>query len=212
MGFYSPQTLVHDARRHAARQARAEGADVIITGRDQQKLAAAAAEVGALDAAAFDVADADELEHFFSRLPEHVNHLLLTAGGPYHAPLAEMDFEQAGRTLNGLLTRLRIARDAQTRIRTDGSLLLIGGPGARRPGVGLTLPGMVTAALQALTANLAVELAPVRVNLIAAGFVDTHCLHHCSATSSRPGANSCTQPCRSGGWSGRTTSRRWPCT
>lgn len=156
-----------------ARQARAEGADVIITGRDPQKLATAAAEIGARATVAFDVNDAAELERFFAGLPEHVDHILLAAGGPYYAPLAEMDFEQAARTLNGLLTRLRVARDAQTRIRPGGSLLLIGGTGARRPGIGLSLPGMVTAALPALTANLAVELAPVRVNLIAPGFVDT---------------------------------------
>ena len=49
----------------------------------------------------------------------------------------------------------------------------MGGTGARRPGVGLGIASTVTAALPALTANLALELAPVRVNLIAAGFVDT---------------------------------------
>jgi NAD(P)-dependent dehydrogenase (short-subunit alcohol dehydrogenase family) len=49
----------------------------------------------------------------------------------------------------------------------------MGGTGARRPGIGLGIASAVTAALPTLTANLALELAPVRVNLIAAGFVDT---------------------------------------
>jgi NAD(P)-dependent dehydrogenase (short-subunit alcohol dehydrogenase family) len=49
----------------------------------------------------------------------------------------------------------------------------MGGTGARRPRIGLGIASAVTAALPALTANLALELAPVRVNLIAAGFVDT---------------------------------------
>jgi NAD(P)-dependent dehydrogenase (short-subunit alcohol dehydrogenase family) len=49
----------------------------------------------------------------------------------------------------------------------------MGGTGGRRPGIGLGIASTVTAALPALTANLALELAPVRVNLIAAGFVDT---------------------------------------
>src|SRR4029450_398775 len=53
------------------------------------------------------------------------------------------------------------------------SLLFMGGTGARRPGLGLILPGALTAAMPALIANLALETAPVRVNLIAAGFVDT---------------------------------------
>jgi NAD(P)-dependent dehydrogenase (short-subunit alcohol dehydrogenase family) len=49
----------------------------------------------------------------------------------------------------------------------------MGGTGSRRPAVGLGAASTVTAALPALTANLALELAPARVNLIAAGFVDT---------------------------------------
>ena len=49
----------------------------------------------------------------------------------------------------------------------------MGGTGGRRPAVGGGITSTVTAALPALTANLALELAPIRVNLIAAGFVDT---------------------------------------
>jgi NAD(P)-dependent dehydrogenase (short-subunit alcohol dehydrogenase family) len=47
------------------------------------------------------------------------------------------------------------------------------GNGARRPGIGLEIAAVLAAGLPGLTANLALELAPVRVNLIAAGFVDT---------------------------------------
>jgi NAD(P)-dependent dehydrogenase (short-subunit alcohol dehydrogenase family) len=49
----------------------------------------------------------------------------------------------------------------------------MGGTGGRRPGIGMGVVPTVTAALPALTASLALELAPVRVNFIAAGFVDT---------------------------------------
>jgi len=49
----------------------------------------------------------------------------------------------------------------------------MGGTGARRPGPGLAISSTLTAAQSALIANIALELAPVRVNLIAAGFVDT---------------------------------------
>jgi len=54
-----------------------------------------------------------------------------------------------------------------------GTLLLVGGTGGRRVRPGLGIISAVTAALPAFTAALALELAPVRVNLIAAGFVDT---------------------------------------
>jgi NAD(P)-dependent dehydrogenase (short-subunit alcohol dehydrogenase family) len=49
----------------------------------------------------------------------------------------------------------------------------MGGTGGRRTGPGLSLIGALTAAMPALTRNLALEVAPLRVNLIAAGFVDT---------------------------------------
>src|SRR5438552_1097144 len=52
-------------------------------------------------------------------------------------------------------------------------VIAIGGTGGRSRGPGLSLIAAGTAALPALVANLAVEVAPIRVNLIAAGFVDT---------------------------------------
>ena len=85
-----------------------------------------------------------------------------------------MDFEQARRALEEhLLLAIQVARHAANKVRPGGTLLFMGGTGARRPGIGLAIASTVTAALPALTANLALELAPVRVNLIAAGFVDT---------------------------------------
>jgi len=85
-----------------------------------------------------------------------------------------MDFEQARRALDThLLLMLQVARNAVHKVRPGGTLLFMGGTGGRRQRIGLGLVPAVTAALPALTASLALELAPVRVNLIAAGFVDT---------------------------------------
>jgi NAD(P)-dependent dehydrogenase (short-subunit alcohol dehydrogenase family) len=67
---------------------------------------------------------------------------------------------------------LRVARLSR-RLRPGGTLLLMGGTGGRRTAVGLATVSVLTAALPALTKVLALELAPVRVNLIAPGFVDT---------------------------------------
>ena len=66
-----------------------------------------------------------------------------------------------------------MARHAAGRVRPGGTLLFMGGTGGRHPGLGLSLISAGTAALPALVASLALEVAPVRVNLIAAGFVDT---------------------------------------
>ena len=59
------------------------------------------------------------------------------------------------------------------KVRPGGTLLFLSSTGGRRPAPGRPLISALTAALPALTRNLALELAPVRVNLIAAGFVDT---------------------------------------
>jgi NAD(P)-dependent dehydrogenase (short-subunit alcohol dehydrogenase family) len=157
-----------------ARQARAEGADVILVGRDPDRLKRAAADVDALSTAAFDATDPERLEQFFAGLPAPIDHVLVTAGGNYYAWLSELDFAEVRRQVDDhLFLALHLARAAVGRVRPPGTLLFMGGTGARRPGLGLALPGALTAALPALVANLALELAPVRVNLIAAGFVDT---------------------------------------
>jgi len=158
----------------AARQARAEGAQLILTGRNPERLDRAAGEIGAISTAAFDATDPVRLERFFAGLPTQIDHVMVTAGAQYYSPIATMDFTEARRALDEhLLLTLRVAREARARVRSAGSLLFITGTGARRAGVGLTIAAIAAAALPAITANLALELAPIRVNLIAAGFVDT---------------------------------------
>jgi NAD(P)-dependent dehydrogenase (short-subunit alcohol dehydrogenase family) len=157
-----------------ARRARAEGAEVILAGRSPDRLEHAARELGALSSAAFDAADADRLAGFFQALPTPIDHVLVTAGRPYYTSLADMDFEQAHREVDEhLWLALHVAREAAGKVRPGGTLLFMSGTAARRPGVGGPIVSALTAGLPALTATLALELAPVRVNLIAAGFVDT---------------------------------------
>jgi NAD(P)-dependent dehydrogenase (short-subunit alcohol dehydrogenase family) len=157
-----------------ARRARAEGADIILTGRNAERLERSAGELGAVSTAAFDATDLDRLERFFDDLPTPLDHVMVSGGGPYYAPLAEMDMQEVRRDIDRhLLLQLRVGQLAIGRVRPGGSLLFIGGTGGRRRGVGLGLIAALTAATPALVENLAVELAPIRVNLVAPGFVDT---------------------------------------
>jgi NAD(P)-dependent dehydrogenase (short-subunit alcohol dehydrogenase family) len=157
-----------------ARLARAEGADVILTGRNPDRLRQAAAELGARRAVAFDATDPDSLARFFGELPGQVDHVMVTGPGPYYAPLAELDRERAHADYDAhVWLPVAVAQHAIGRVRPGGTLLFMGGTGGRSRGRGLSLIAAGTAALPALVANLAVELAPIRVNLIAAGFVDT---------------------------------------
>jgi len=131
-------------------------------------------ELDALSSMAFDATDSDSLERFFRNLPTTIDHVMVTAGRPYYGRLVDMDFAEVREAINGhLMMALQVSRNATDKVRPGGTLLFMGGTGARRPAVGLALASALTAALPALTANLALELTPVRVNLIAAGFVDT---------------------------------------
>jgi NAD(P)-dependent dehydrogenase (short-subunit alcohol dehydrogenase family) len=157
-----------------ARRARAEGADVVLTGRNPERLKQAASQLGVTSTATFDASDSAALEAFFEDLAGPIDHAMVTAGGPYYARLADMDFDEARRALQEHpMLMVGVARYGAAKVRPGGSLLFMGGTGARRPSVGVGISSAMTVALPALTASLALEIAPVRINLIAAGFVDT---------------------------------------
>ncbi|WP_392755436.1 SDR family oxidoreductase [Streptomyces sp. LN590] len=157
-----------------ARQVRARGGQVVLVGRNPEHLQQAALELHPLGTAAFDATDTDRLKQFFQDLPGPVDHVMVTAGGPFYMPLENMDLAAARRAFEERLAMtLAVALYSRDKVRAGGTLLFIGSTGGRRPGIGMAVMSAVTAALPALTANLALELAPIRVNLIAAGFVDT---------------------------------------
>src|SRR5215468_8403276 len=135
---------------------------------------APAGEIGALSTAAFDANDPTSLERFFRDLPTPIDHVMVTGPGPHYWPLREIEFEQARLAISEhMLLALWVARNAAPRVRPGGTLLFMGGTGGRRVGLGLGIVSAVTAAMPALTASLALELAPVRVNLIAASILHT---------------------------------------
>jgi NAD(P)-dependent dehydrogenase (short-subunit alcohol dehydrogenase family) len=157
-----------------ARLARAEGAGVVLTGRDAERLQQAASDVDARSTAAFDANDPAALRQFFDDLPGPIDHVLVTAGGPHYTPLLQMTPDQLRTALGDhAVLALEVARNAVGKMRPGGTLLLMGGTGGRRIRRDLGIISAATAVLPAFTATLALELAPVRVNLIAAGFVDT---------------------------------------
>jgi NAD(P)-dependent dehydrogenase (short-subunit alcohol dehydrogenase family) len=157
-----------------ARLAHTEGAKLVLAARNPERLQQVASDLSATAAVPFDATDFERLAQFFDELPTPIDHVLLTGPGPYYAPLAEFDFEKARRAIEAhLFLPMQVGRLAAKKVRAGGTLLFIGGTGGRHTAKGLALISAMTAAMPALTKNLALELAPVRVNLIAAGFVDT---------------------------------------
>jgi NAD(P)-dependent dehydrogenase (short-subunit alcohol dehydrogenase family) len=156
-----------------ARLARAQGAGIILTARNPDRLHRAGLELGA-SIAAFDATDFGRLGRFFDALPAPIDHLLVTGPSPHSAPLAGFDLDAARRDVDAhLLLPLQVARDAAAKVRPGGTLLFMSGTSGRRAAAGRSFTAALTAALPAMTRALALEVAPVRVNLIAAGFVDT---------------------------------------
>jgi len=157
-----------------ARRARSEGAEVILTGRNPDRLKQAALEVGAQSTAAFDASDPAAVQGFFQNLAGPIDHVLVTAGGPTYGPLLEMDAAQVSEALSGhIVVALEVTRAAVGKMRPGGTLLFMGGTGGRRIAPGVGIMSAATDATPPFVAALAVEIAPVRANLIAAGFVDT---------------------------------------
>lgn len=157
-----------------ARHARAEGAEVVLTGRNREKLDKAAAEVGASDSAAFDATDPKALKSFFDGVPAPIDHIMVTAGHPNYGPLLDMDADEVRDSLSDhLVLALEVARGTLGKINPGGTMLFMGSTGAKRVEKDSGISSAAAAALAPFAAALALELAPVRVNLINAGFVDT---------------------------------------
>jgi NAD(P)-dependent dehydrogenase (short-subunit alcohol dehydrogenase family) len=157
-----------------ARRARAEGADVVLAARNPDRLKQAALEVGAQRTAAFDVTDSDALQRFFQDLPAPIDHVMITAGGPSYGSLLQMNSAQVRDALSDhIVPTLEVAKVAASKMPPGGTLLFMGSTGRRYVGHGLGISSAAFSAQPAFAAALALELAPVRVNLIAAGFVDT---------------------------------------
>src|SRR6266496_1508841 len=106
-----------------ARRARAEGAKLILTGRDPERLKRAASELEALSTADFDATDTASLERFFHDLPA-IDHVMVTAGRPYYGRLVDMDFAQVRDVIGEhLLLALYVARNAASKVRPGGTLI-----------------------------------------------------------------------------------------
>jgi NAD(P)-dependent dehydrogenase (short-subunit alcohol dehydrogenase family) len=117
-----------------ARRAHAQGAKVILTGRNRERLQGAASEVGANSIAAFDAADPAAMAHFFDSVPS-IDHVMVTAGRPYYGRLADMDFTKIRETIGEhLLLAIYVARYAASKVKPGGTLIFMGWH--RRPASG----------------------------------------------------------------------------
>jgi NAD(P)-dependent dehydrogenase (short-subunit alcohol dehydrogenase family) len=153
-----------------AAMAKKEGAEVIIASRHADRLKAVAQELGATPVATDVTSDESVVSLFRSSGP--VDHVVLTAAQLRSGPFKTVSMEDVRATMESKFWGAwRVARAAQ--IRPGGSLTLVTGFLSIRPRPATAIVGAVNGALESLARSLALELAPVRVNAVSPGIIDT---------------------------------------
>jgi len=153
-----------------AELAKAQGAEVIIASRNADKVKAAATKVGATGIVA-DVTSDDSVVNLFKTCGP-VDHVVVSAAQLKSGPFKTVSMEDARSTLEGKLWGAwRVARAAE--IKAGGSLTLVSGFLSIRPRPNSAIVGAANGAIESLTRALALELAPVRVNCVSPGIIDT---------------------------------------
>jgi NAD(P)-dependent dehydrogenase (short-subunit alcohol dehydrogenase family) len=159
-----------------AAAALAEGARVTVAGSAEPRATAAAARLGAGTAAAVcDLSSPASIDRFCTQLPG-IDHLLVTAQSSRAiatiAPITGLDWSDAEAAFAiKLFGMLRAVRAALPKMAKDGSIVLVSGAASRRTIPGHALLGSLNAAVEGAARQLARELAPIRVNVIAPGLV-----------------------------------------
>jgi len=161
-----------------ARRLIGAGDHVIIVGRNAERLARARDDLGApkrLETFAADVTVTSEVEALFAGR-SLLDHIVCTAAdvtGAYEL-LPALDLDAARHAIDSkIVAPILIAKHGAPRLAAHGSLAFVSGIAAYRPMPRGTVVATINAALEGLVRALAIELAPIRVNAVSPGWVDT---------------------------------------
>ena len=156
-------------------RAAGEGARVVVASHDPDRVERAVARIPGGKGHTVDLRSEPAVLALFDELGGPIDHLVYTAGEELLvSPLSELDFQAARRFFElrywGALAAIKAARPHLAR---DASIVLTSGGAAHRPFPGFVIGASICAAMEAVARTLAVELAPIRVNVVTPGFVDT---------------------------------------
>jgi len=160
--------------RAVAEQAADQGARVVIVSSRAGRVQETVSRVAHAEGHVVDLRSEERVHELFERLGA-IDHLVYTAGEELlMAPLAQLDLKAARQFFElRFWCALSAVRSAHPHLARDGSIVLTSGTAGLRPHPGFAVAGSLCGAVVALTRTLAVELAPVRVNVVIPGFVDT---------------------------------------
>jgi NAD(P)-dependent dehydrogenase (short-subunit alcohol dehydrogenase family) len=160
----------------AALLARDEGAEVTIAGRSQEKLTQAQQSLGKVHTVVMDITDEGAVGKLFAGL-SRVDHVLISAGTILNGAIVHNDLANLRRIVDERLWGLTyVVRHAAPRM-SQGSITFTSGGLSSRPRPGAAMLTAILSAVEAMARALALELAPVRVNAVTPGLIDTPLLH-----------------------------------
>jgi NAD(P)-dependent dehydrogenase (short-subunit alcohol dehydrogenase family) len=158
--------------RAIALQARSEGAQVIVAGRDRTKLANSYDDFG-ISAETIDITDDDSIVALAERVGR-VDHVVSTASARARGKLADLQRQNLLQSFDTkVIGPTMLAKHFASQINPGGSFVLFSGVHAFKHNVGYLGVGITNGAVDFLARWLAVELAPIRVNAISPGVIDT---------------------------------------
>ncbi|AZO12160.1 MULTISPECIES: SDR family oxidoreductase [unclassified Mesorhizobium] len=148
---------------------------VTITGRNEEKLKSAWESLGCtVGKAAFDASKPDEVRSFFERLGPFDHLVLAASGGKGLGPFATLDLADIGSGVDEKIRpQLFCLQAALPTLNRAGSVTFISAVSAQLAMPGIAGIGAVNGMLLTVAPILAVELKPLRVNVVAPGVIDT---------------------------------------
>src|SRR5580704_13355113 len=149
------------------------GARVVAAGRDQETLAAAYAGEPGVDAETVDLTDEASIAALGDRLGP-VDHVVSTASARARGRVAQLDRDAIRLSFDTkVIGPLMLAKHLAPRMNEGGSFVIFSGVAAAKIAVGTLGVAITNAAADTLARSLALELAPLRVNAISPGVIDT---------------------------------------
>lgn len=157
-----------------AKMAAAEGATVFVGGRSEEKLRQARAQIqGKVELVPVNIVDEESVKAFFDTIGEF-DHLATPGSEAVIGKFLEMAVSDARKAFDSKFWgQYRAAKYGAPKIREGGSITFFAGIWSQRPIFGAAAVAAINSAVEGLGRALAVELAPIRVNTVSPGIVDT---------------------------------------
>jgi NAD(P)-dependent dehydrogenase (short-subunit alcohol dehydrogenase family) len=160
-----------------AKLARQAGATLTIAGRSQDKLRQAQQQLGEVRTVVADITHEADVGQVFEGL-SRVDHVVVAAGTIQNGRIVDNDLATLRRIIDERIWGVTyVVRHAAPKM-TQGSITFTSGGLSSRPRVGTAMLTTALAGVEAMTPALALELAPIRVNTVTPGLIDTPLLHH----------------------------------